>query len=192
MVLDSDKENEVKRLIYVQGPNTQTECAVEVSNANNEETKDLNSGRGIRDGPLRLNINIPEDFDEFQDFSVNTPSYADQMENVGSPPMNSNLVNCNESEESRVILVHSLDTSYTPSNTPIILNKSIPNDNNSILIDNERARVQTRSRIRNNDILNSGVRTRSMVAESSRGLFTPASMRNTVSNITDSVRRGLN
>ena len=31
-----------------------------------------------------------------------------------------------------------------------------------------------------------------MVAESRRGLFTLASMRNTVSNITDSVRRGLN
>ena len=52
--------------------------------------------------------------------------------------------------------------------------------------------MQTRSRIRNNAILDSGVRTRSMVAESPRGLFTPASMRNTVLNITDSVRRGLN
>ena len=30
-----------------------------------------------------------------------------------------------------------------------------------------------------------------MVAEILRGLFTPASVRNTVSNITDSVRRGL-
>ena len=161
-------------------------------NANNEETKDLNSGREIRDGPLRLNINIPEDFDEFQDFSVNTPSYADQMENVGSPPMNSDLVNCNESQDSRVILVHSSDTLYTPSDTPIFLNKSILNDNNSMPIDNERARMQTRSRIRNNAILDSGVRTRSMVTESPRGLFTPASMRNTVLNITDSVRRGLN
>ena len=100
-----------------------------------------------------LNINILENFNEFQDLSVNTPSYADQMESVGSPPMNSNLVNRNESEESRVILVHSLDTLYTLSNTPIFLNESIPNDNNSIPIDNERARVQTRSRIRNNDIL---------------------------------------
>ena len=59
-------------------------------------------------------------------------------------------------------------------------------------IDNERARVQTRSRIRNNDILNLGLCTRSMVAESPRGIFNPATMRNTVSNITDSVRRGLN
>ena len=85
MVLDSDKEHEAKRLINVQGP---------------EETKDLNSGRGIRDSPLRLNIYIPEDFDEFQDLSVNTPSYADQMENIRSAPMNSDLVNHNESEES--------------------------------------------------------------------------------------------
>ena len=46
---------------------------VEVSNANNEETKDFYSGRGIRDGPLRLNINILENFDKFQDLSVNTP-----------------------------------------------------------------------------------------------------------------------
>ena len=93
MVLDSDKENEVKCLINTQGPDAQRE----VLNAHNEETKDLNSGREIRDGPLWLNINILEDFDEFQDFSVNTPSYADQMENVGSPPMNSNLVNRDES-----------------------------------------------------------------------------------------------
>ena len=59
-------------------------------------------------------------------------------------------------------------------------------------IDNIRARVQTRSGTRKNDILNSGVRTRSMVTESPRGLFTPASVRNTVLNIADSVRRGLN
>ena len=59
-------------------------------------------------------------------------------------------------------------------------------------IDNVRARVQTRSETRNDNILNSGVRTRSMVAESHRGLFNPGSVRNTVSNITDSVRRGLN
>ena len=88
MVLDSEKENQAKHLINVRGPNAQRERMVEVLNANNEETEDLNSGREIRDGPLRLNINIPEDFDEFQDFSVNTPSYADQMENVGSPPTN--------------------------------------------------------------------------------------------------------
>ena len=67
------------------------------------------------------------------------------MENVGSLPMNSNLVNRNESEESRFLLVHSLDTLYIPSDTPIFLNESISNDNNSIPIDNERARVQTRS-----------------------------------------------
>ena len=105
------------------------------------------------------------------------------MENVGSLPMNLDLVNHNESEESRVILVHSSDT-------PIFLNESILNDNNSIPIDNERACVQTRSRIRNNDILDSGVHTRSMVAESPRGLFTPASVRNTVLNITNDMRRG--
>ena len=165
---------------------------VEVSNANNEENRNFNSGRGIRDGPLRLNINILENFDKFQNLSVNTPSYADQMESIGSPPMNSDLNNRDEPEDSRVISVHSLDTLYSPSNTPIIINESIPNDNNSIPIYNVRARVQTRSRTRNNDILNSGVRTRSMVDENPRGLFTLASMRNTVSDITDSIRRGLN
>ena len=176
VVLDSDKENKVNRLINAEGPNAQCECTVEVLNANNEETKDLNSGREIRDSSLWLNINIPENFDEFQDFSVNTPSYADQMENVRSLPTNSNG---NESEELRAISVHSLDTLYTPSDTLVFLNESIPNNNNNIPIDNERARMQTRSRIRNNAILDSGVRTRSMVAESPRGLFTPASVRNT-------------
>ena len=114
-VLDSDKENEDERLINFQGPTAQHERMVEVSNANNEETKDLNSGRGIRDSPLWLNINILENFDDFQDLSVKTPSYADQMENTGSPPRNSDLVNCDESQDSRVILVHSSDTLYTPS-----------------------------------------------------------------------------
>ena len=109
-----------------------------------------------------------------------TPSYTDQMENVGSLSTNSNLVNSNESQDLRIILVHSLDTSYTPSNALIFLNESIPNNNNSMPIDNERARMQTRSNIRNNAILNSGVRTRSMVVESPRGLFTPVSLRNTV------------
>ena len=128
---------------------------------------------------MRLNINILENFDDFQDLSINTPNYADQMENVGSLPMNSDQINRNEPEESRVILVHSLDMSYTPSDTPIFLNESIPNTHNRMPIDNVRARVQTRSKTRNDNILNSGVRTRSMVAESPRGLFTPASVRNT-------------
>ena len=82
-------------------------------NANNEETKDLNSGREIRDGPLQLNINIPEDFDEFQDFSVNTPSYADQMENVGSPPINFNLVNRNGRGKSKRIVYSSKYEKYS-------------------------------------------------------------------------------
>ena len=107
------------------------------------------------------------------------------MESVESPPMNSDQFNGNKQGDSRIISVHSSDTSYTSSDTPIFLNESIPNNNNRMPIDNVRARVQTRSRTRNNDILNSGVRTRSMVAESPRGLFTPAS-------VTDSVRRGLN
>ena len=114
---------------------------VEVSNANNEENGNFNSGRGIRDGPLRLNINIPENFDEFQDLSINTPSCADQMESVGSPPMNSDLTNRDEPEDLRIISVHSSDTLCAPSDTPIILNKLIPNDNNSIPIDNVRVRV---------------------------------------------------
>ena len=92
----------------------QRERIVEVSNVNNKENGNFNSGRGIRDSPLRLNINIPENFDEFQDLSINTPSYANQMESIGSPPMNSDQINRNEQEDSRVISVHSLDTSHTP------------------------------------------------------------------------------
>ena len=124
-----------------------------------------------------------------------TPRNTNQIENVKTLPTNSNLINDNESQDSRIILVHSSDTSYTLSDTPIFLNESIPDNNNNVTINNENvqdSRTQTRSRVRNNDILNSGVRTRSMVAESPRGLFIPASMRNTVSNITDSVRRELN
>ena len=103
--------------------------------------------------------------------------------------MNSDQFNRNIQGDSRVISVHSSDTSYTPSDTPIFLNESIPNSQNRMPIDNIRARVQTRAGTRNDNILNSGVRTRSMVAESPRGLFTPGSVRNTVLNITDSVRR---
>ena len=96
MVLDSDEENEDERLINVNRPNMQRERIVEVLNVNNEENGNFNSGRGIRDSPLRLNINIPENFDEFQDLSINTPSYADQMENVGSLPMNWRRPFCTE------------------------------------------------------------------------------------------------
>ena len=41
VVLDSDEENEAKRLINVQGPNVQRECAVEASNANNKKPQTL-------------------------------------------------------------------------------------------------------------------------------------------------------
>ena len=56
----------------------------------------------------------------------------------------------------------------------------------------ETPTFQTRNNFTNNAILNSGVRTRSMVAENLRELFTPATIRNTMLNITGSVRRGLN
>ena len=51
---------------------------------------------------------------------------------------------------------------------------------------------QTISRLQSENILNSRVHTRLMVSESPTNLFTPASVRNTVSNITNSMRRGLN
>ena len=94
---------------------------VEVSNASNEENVNFNSRRGIRDSPLRLSINVPENFEEFQDLLINTPSYANQMESVGSLPMNSDLINRNDPEDLRVISVHSLDTLYALSDTPIFL-----------------------------------------------------------------------
>ena len=139
-------------------------------------------------------FNILGNFDDLKDNTICTPRNTNQIENIKTLTTNSDLINDNESQDSYIILVHSSDTSYTPSDTPILLNKSIPDNNNygTIERDNEQASsIQTRSRLRDN-ILNSGVRTRSMVAESPRGLFTPASMRNTVLNITDSVRRGLN
>ena len=55
--------------------------------------------------------------------------------------------------------------------TAWIHHKSISDNNNNVTIYNENvqdSRTQTRSRVRSNDILNSGVRTRSMVAESLR------------------------
>ena len=65
IVLDSDKENEDERLINVNRPDNQEERVVEVLNGNNEENGNSNSGRVIRDSPLRLNINIPENIDDF-------------------------------------------------------------------------------------------------------------------------------
>ena len=91
----------------------QRERIVEISNVNNEENGNFNSGRGIRHSPLRLNINIPENIDDFQDLSINTPNYDDRMESVESPPMNSDQFNRNKQGDSRVISVNSLDTSYT-------------------------------------------------------------------------------
>ena len=76
----------------------QRECIVEVSNVNNKENGNFNSRRGIRDSPLRLNINIPENIDDFQDLLINTPNYDDQMESIESPPMNSDQFNRNEQE----------------------------------------------------------------------------------------------
>ena len=117
IVLDSDEENEDERLINVNRLNVQRERIIEVSNVNKEENGNVNSGRGIRNSPLRLNINIPKNINDFQDLSINTPNYDDQMESIGSLPMNRN-----EQDDLRVISLHSLDTSYTPSDYPIILN----------------------------------------------------------------------
>ena len=165
------------------------------SNRIDKETTDFNSGRAIRDDPLQLNINIPENFDDLNDNIICTPRNTNQIENIKTLPTNSALINENESQDSHIILVHSLDTSYTLSDTPILLNESILDNNNYWTIErkNEQASsIQTRSRLPDENILNSGLHTRSMVAENLRGLFTPASVRNTVSNITNSMRRGLN
>ena len=113
------------------------------------------------------------------------------MENNESPPTNYDQMTHDEEGDPQIISVHSSDTSCAPSDSPIFLNESILNNDNGTPIDSTRVRVQTRPGTENN-ILNSGVRTRSMVARSPTGLFTPANVRNTVSNILDSVRRGLN
>ena len=77
VALDSNKENEVKRTINVQGPNNiQRERLVEALNINNKETGDFNSGRAIRGDPLQLNINILENFDNLNDNTIYTPRYC--------------------------------------------------------------------------------------------------------------------
>ena len=115
VVLDSD-ENEDERLINIQGPNAQRERTLEVLNANNEENGNFHSGRGIRDGPLWLNINVPENFDEFQDLSINTPSYADQMESVGSPPINTDKLTVTN-QETRALFPYIVRIHCTPHPT---------------------------------------------------------------------------
>ena len=102
-----------------------------------KENADFNVGRAIRDGSLQLNINIPENFDNLNNNAVCTPRYTNQMENIKTPPTNSNLINDNESQDLRIILVHSSDTSYTLSDTPIFLNESIPDNNNNETIERE-------------------------------------------------------
>ena len=166
VVLDSDEENEDERQINVHRPE---DCTFNI-NTNTEERENFNLGREIRDSPLRINLNIPEY--DFQDSPTNIPNHDDQMENNESPPTNYDQMTRNEEGDSHVISVHSSDTSCAPSDSPIFLNESIPNNNNRTPIDNVRVRVQTRSRTENNNILNSGVRTRSMVARSPTGLFT--------------------
>ena len=89
-------------------------------------------------------------------------------------------MNDDQSDDSRTIMVHSFNSSYTPSDTPILLNEPIPDndDDATIETDGEQTSVAcTRSRSQSENELNSGVRTRSMVAESSTGLFTPAGVK---------------
>ena len=56
---------------------------------------------------------------------------------------NTNLINDDQSDDSHIIAVHSLDTLYTLSDTPILLNEPIPdnNDDVTIEIDGEQASV---------------------------------------------------
>ena len=95
-------------------------------------------------------------------------------------PTNTILIDDNKSEDSRTITVHSSDTTYTQSDTQILLKEPILYNENDTTIetDGEQAFVaNTRSRSQTKNELNSGVRTRSMVAESSTGLFTPAGVK---------------
>ena len=163
MVLDSDEESEGERSINIQGPiNIYREHSINASNRINKETRNINSGRAIRDDPLRLNLNIPENFDNLNDKIIYTPRNTNQMENVKTLPTSSDLISENQSQDSHIILVHSTDTSYTLSNTQILLNESILDNNNYGTIErgNEQApSIQTRSRLQNENILNSGIYT---------------------------------
>ena len=134
-------------------------------------------------------------FQKINDKILHTPRNTKQPENIESPPINSNLINDNQSDDSHIITVHCLDTFYTLSDTLILLNESIPDNNNCRTIETDGEQTpdaRTWSILQNKNILNSGVHTRSMVAESPTGLFTPSSVTNTVLNITNSMRRGLN
>ena len=76
--MDSNEENEVERSIDVQGPNNiQCKRLIEALNVNNKETADFNAGREIRDGSLRLNINIPENFDDLNNNTICMSRYTD-------------------------------------------------------------------------------------------------------------------
>ena len=102
-----------------------------------KETTNINSGRAIRDDPLRVNINILENFDDLNDNTICTPRNTDQIENFETLPTNSNLINDNESQDSRIISVHSSDTSYILSDTPLFFDKSIPDNKIFGTIDSE-------------------------------------------------------
>ena len=64
-------------------------------------------------------------------------------------PTNTILIDDNKSEDSRTITVHSSDTSYTQSDTPILFNEPILDNEDDITIatDGEQTSVEhTRSR----------------------------------------------
>ena len=102
--MDSDKESEVKRSINVQGPyNIQRERSVEASNVNNEEPGDSDAEKEIRDGLSRLNVNIPENFDDLNNNTICTPRYTNQLENVKSLSTIFDIINNNELQYTHII-----------------------------------------------------------------------------------------
>ena len=111
--------------------------SINTSNKNSYTTRNINSGRAIRDVPLQLNINVPGNFDNLNVSTIQTPRNPNQQENIESPPTIFDSINDNQPDNSCIIIVHSLDTSYTPSNTLILLNEPILDNENHRTIETD-------------------------------------------------------
>ena len=93
VVLDSDEESEIECSINAQGPNNiHYKRSLNASNRIYKEKRNINSGRVIRDDPLWLNINVPENFNNLNDSTIYTPRTDKQIENVKTLPTNSDLI----------------------------------------------------------------------------------------------------
>ena len=114
VVLDSDKEDDNKRLLNVQGPsNVYNNVLINERNTKARDASTINLGREIRDDLDRFDSTLTNNI---ENTSLQTPRNANQIGNAETPNADSEEMN---DEESRIISVHSTDSSYAPSDTPI-------------------------------------------------------------------------